>query len=405
MNLETLFSIGNSLALIGWVFLLFSPWIYKVSIKVATIIIPVLLAIAYCTLVLVFGSGWHGGFDSLANVMQLFTEPSAVLAGWLHFLAFDLFVGAWIVSKAKESTIPFLLVLPCLLLAFMFGPAGYLLFVFIRGAQASVRLPQFLRWFTAEPVLAAAGVVIALTAIPLFLGFLVDTRALADVNVWVKPLKFHASLALYLITLAWFAQWLPTGVTERRGYRIYRFIVLVCIAAELVWIDGAALMGIQSHYNESNLLLAITYPAMGIAAVVLTSMTLFYGILIARHKNAALQPVMRFSVSMSLLLTFVLTLIAAGYLASGSSHWVGGNTSDAESLFLLGWARDGGDLRVAHFFATHAMHFLPAVSWLFLRRLPTSLGGVLAGLLGFLYSAAVLFTLYQATRGVAFIPI
>ena len=66
-------------------------------------------------------------------------SPSAVMAGWIHFLAFDLFVGAWICRTARASGIPFLLVLPTLPLTFLFGPAGYLAFVAVRGVWAGTR--------------------------------------------------------------------------------------------------------------------------------------------------------------------------------------------------------------------------------------------------------------------------
>ena len=77
---------------------------------------------------LAFWSRAPGGFGSLAEVMALFTMPEIALAGWIHYLAFDLFVGAWEVRTARREGIAFLLVLPCLVLTFLFGPAGFLAF-------------------------------------------------------------------------------------------------------------------------------------------------------------------------------------------------------------------------------------------------------------------------------------
>ena len=71
--------------------------------------------------------------------MQLFTQPEIALAGWIHYLAFDLFIGAWEVRTARAERIPFLLVVPCLALTFLFGPAGYLAFTALRGARAAIR--------------------------------------------------------------------------------------------------------------------------------------------------------------------------------------------------------------------------------------------------------------------------
>jgi len=69
-----------------------------------------------------------GGFDTLANVQQLFTYPEAALAGWVHYLAFDLFIGGIIAKQADEIGLSRLIQIPILLLTFMFGPFGYLLF-------------------------------------------------------------------------------------------------------------------------------------------------------------------------------------------------------------------------------------------------------------------------------------
>lgn len=71
-------------------------------------------------------------FGSLSTVMTLFTEENALLAGWVHYLAFDLLVGMWILNQNKALGIHQLLIGPCLFLTFMFGPIGFLLFMTIR---------------------------------------------------------------------------------------------------------------------------------------------------------------------------------------------------------------------------------------------------------------------------------
>lgn len=82
-------------------------------------------------IVLFFGKA-EGGFDSLANVMKLFTNEWSVLAGWIHYLAFDLFVGAWEVKDSQEKGISHWFVIPCLVLTFLFGPIGFLLYSVLR---------------------------------------------------------------------------------------------------------------------------------------------------------------------------------------------------------------------------------------------------------------------------------
>lgn len=138
MSLDMLFQYANMVALAGWAALLASPWLPRFADRAATFVIPGLLSVAYAGLVLAFWSRAEGGFDSLGNVALLFQSRGVLLAGWLHYLAFDLFVGAWEVRTARRARIPFLLVLPCLVLTFLFGPAGFLLFVFIRTVRAGV---------------------------------------------------------------------------------------------------------------------------------------------------------------------------------------------------------------------------------------------------------------------------
>jgi hypothetical protein len=137
MDSEVVFGAVNMLALAGWAALVLG-WRWPVwSQRVGGIAVPLLLAVAYAGLVLAFWSRAPGGFGSLAEVMALFTMPEIALAGWIHYLAFDLFVGAWEVRTARREGIAFLLVLPCLVLTFLFGPAGFLLFLMLRAATAT----------------------------------------------------------------------------------------------------------------------------------------------------------------------------------------------------------------------------------------------------------------------------
>lgn len=131
---ETLFSLAGPIALSGWAALLASPWLRRFADLYATLVAPGLLALLYTGLVLAFWSRAEGGFDSLDSVAALFESRELLLAGWLHFLAFDLFVGAWEVRRARAEAIPFLLVVPCLALTFLFGPAGLIAFLALRAS-------------------------------------------------------------------------------------------------------------------------------------------------------------------------------------------------------------------------------------------------------------------------------
>jgi hypothetical protein len=257
--------------------------------------------------------------------------------------------------------------------------------------------------FRREPAFAAGAVLIVLTMAPTLFAMAVDTRQLNGINVWGKPFKFEVSLAVYLATLAFFAGWLPQGMTGRRSYRIFAWLVVGAIAAELAWLFGGAANGIGTHFNIAHPIMGPLYPAMGLIAIFLTSATLVYGIVFLRDRTSALDPAFRLSLGLGLVLTFFMTVGIAGYIASGTGHWVGGTQSDAAGLPFMGWSRDGGDLRVAHFFAAHAMQFVPLAGFLASRLLAPQAARLAAWLAAAGYAAFTGFTLLQALAGRPFL--
>ncbi len=94
---------------------------------------PLALAVLYVALLAVHAGG-PGGFGSLQQVQLLFQQPGVLAAGWVHYLAFDLFVGGWIAERAAALQWPHVLTMPVLLLTFLLGPAGLLAYALLRGA-------------------------------------------------------------------------------------------------------------------------------------------------------------------------------------------------------------------------------------------------------------------------------
>jgi uncharacterized membrane protein (GlpM family) len=140
MNPETIFSIANFTALAGWILIVFAPrwsWTRKIVLSGA---IPLLLSVAYLILIILFFGRAEGGFGSLADVMKLFTNQWAALAGWIHYLAFDLFVGSWEVKDAQARGISHWFIVPCLVLTFLLGPIGFLLYHILRLVLANKAL-------------------------------------------------------------------------------------------------------------------------------------------------------------------------------------------------------------------------------------------------------------------------
>jgi hypothetical protein len=132
MHPETLFSASGKLAMAGWALLVFAPR-WRWSQRIASMIIPLTLAIVYLVLIVLYFAKSPGGFGTLAQVAQLFQNPWLLLAGWVHYLAFDLSLGAWQARQAQRLGISHFLVVPCLLLTFLFGPIGLLVFWAIRS--------------------------------------------------------------------------------------------------------------------------------------------------------------------------------------------------------------------------------------------------------------------------------
>ncbi|VVT05553.1 abscisic acid-deficient protein Aba4 family protein [Rhizobium sp. EC-SD404] len=134
---ESAFSAASTLAMTGWMALAASHFGRLRSIRpYPEIIVPLLLSAAYAALILTFWAGADGGFSTLADVTLLFQTPKILLAGWLHYLAFDLLIGAWIVRANEVEGLPFALLLPILALTFLFGPVGYLVFQMLRLARS-----------------------------------------------------------------------------------------------------------------------------------------------------------------------------------------------------------------------------------------------------------------------------
>lgn len=141
---DFLFTLANLAAFAGWALLLVAPRWSLTRRLVRSGGLPLLLAFAY---VLLIGSHYlghasEGGFSTLAEVATLFRDPWALLAGWVHYLCFDMSIGIWETHDAQKRGVPHLLLVPVLLLTFLFGPLGLLLYALLR------------RWYPA-PALAS----------------------------------------------------------------------------------------------------------------------------------------------------------------------------------------------------------------------------------------------------------
>lgn len=255
----------------------------------------------------------------------------------------------------------------------------------------------------AEPRFFALGVFLLVSILPTGLAVLADNRHMDGLELWSKALKFEVALAVYLFTLAFFARYIPQERLQTLAYRLFSLAVVTAILLEMTWIGGAAAMGTSSHFNTSPFGAAV-YSLMGALAVLLTSATAVQAVMIARNPSTGLDPVLRQAIVYGLGLTLPLTLATAGVMGGMPGHHVGGVGPVLETVPLMGWAGDRGDMRVAHFFGSHALHAIPIMG-LALAALPGRRSSFAVPLAALAYCGFVVAVLLQALAGRPFIPL
>ena len=214
-----------------------------------------------------------------------------------------------------------------------------------------------------EPRLAAFALLMLALMLPAAIGLGLDERVLRGVNVWVKPMKFMASVALLALTTAWFAPLLPDAVRRGRAFGLLVWTVIVAGGFEVVYITLQAALGQASHYNVGDPVHALLYTLMGLAAMVLTATQPWLAWLIWRHGGRQIEPAYRLGVLLGLGLTFALGA-SVGILLGG------GQPATGVGLPVVGWSRTMGDLRVAHFVGIHAGQVLPLAGFALARWTP-----------------------------------
>jgi hypothetical protein len=134
LPLNLLYLIANGVALVGWIVLAITPYRFMLARPVITFI-ALLMAVLYVTLFTqVIGKG-PGGFKTLPELNLLFTQPGVMLTGWIHYLAFDMLIGLWEREEGRRIGVNRLLLLVCLFMTMMVGPAGWLLFMLVRAIR------------------------------------------------------------------------------------------------------------------------------------------------------------------------------------------------------------------------------------------------------------------------------
>lgn len=216
-----------------------------------------------------------------------------------------------------------------------------------------------------RPLLWFGAIMVALTVVCV-VGSFVDQRELLGVNVWQKPLKFSISSVVYAITWAWLIGQLT------RGKRLAWWagtIAMVLLAIEMVIIVGAAVAGIQSHFNVSTTFSTVLWSIMAFSISALWAMTFIVSILLFRSDlgDAARNLAVRAGALVALAgmgLAFLMTGPTAQQLDDfqgiAGAHAVG-VADGGPGIPILGWSTIAGDLRIPHFVGMHALQVIPLV--------------------------------------------
>lgn len=222
-----------------------------------------------------------------------------------------------------------------------------------------------------QPLLALAGwaMLAVLVASLALLPF--DPRQINGVSVWVKPGKFAASLLVWFWTLAWAWGVLAPAARESRAARIVLWGTLATGLFEQGWITLRAASGVPSHFATDPLGMAL-YPLMGVAAIALSLLAAWLGVMVLRQGDPAASRNWRLAVGLGLAIGGVLAAFTGASISAMQGPRIGGLATDAQGFAPFFWSRTGGDLRIAHFLGVHAMQVLPALALL----------GAGAGLLG-----------------------
>jgi hypothetical protein len=133
MPYESIFNIFNSGIIVFWVLLLVFPQRGFTQKIIVYPWIPLVIAMGYLYFLSTATGTFSADFTSLGGLTEMFqnANPRGVAAGWLHYLAFDFWVGCWMLKNSQEKGIKHLWMILPMLSTFMLGPVGILLYTLV----------------------------------------------------------------------------------------------------------------------------------------------------------------------------------------------------------------------------------------------------------------------------------
>jgi hypothetical protein len=254
---------------------------------------------------------------------------------------------------------------------------------------------------TSSPILYGIVIIHLLMAVACFIGLLVDDRTLMGINVWIKPLKFTISGAIYIFTFGYLITLYPFSVRKKN---IINNINSFALLLEISIILYQAARGVQSHYNMSSTFDALLFAAMGILIGINVLIMVFFIVETIRLRLKTPRPV-QWAILMGWIIIVVGSWIG-GQMISQVAHNVGVADGGA-GLPILNWSTIAGDLRVAHFFGLHSIQIIPLFAVVLSKKwnTPTRNQVIAVVVFGVVFASLIGFTYYQAKQGMPFITL
>jgi hypothetical protein len=264
-------------------------------------------------------------------------------------------------------------------------------------------------WSGSAPLTGTGLLMLGVLAVWL-VGLAIDPRIVTGAPVWLKPVKFAISTAIYMLTLAWVFNLLPEWPRTRR---VVGWVTAVVMVLEVGIIDLQAWRGTTSHFNFRTPLDGALFSIMGLAIVgqTLTSIAVAVALWRQRFEDRALGWALRlgmivtiFGASTGGLMTRPTAAQLADVRAAGRATIVGAHTVGApdggRGLPGTGWSLEHGDLRIPHFLGLHAVQVLPLFALVIRRRRSTERGRLRLMLVAASsYASLFAMLLWQALRG------
>ena len=247
-----------------------------------------------------------------------------------------------------------------------------------------------------DPVLAWTGwLQLALLAVMLVIAPF-DSRTVTGVNPWIKPIKFAASIGIYLWTVAWLL-----GYLSRPRWAIYtiRWGIALTFVVEIFCIVIQAARGTTSHWNSATTFDGVLWSAMSIgiqinALLEILLLSLFF------LRPPQIPKVYLWSIRLGIIVFLVLGSAPGFVMVFSGGHTVGA-PDGGPGLPAVNWSTRAGDLRIAHILGLHGLQILPLVGYGLTRWKGIGARGRFALLSGFAvaYVAIALLSFIQAMRG------